>query len=70
MTILPIIQPDNPTLRRPAQRVTDFDAELQVLIDDMVETMTAAQGVGLAGPQVAQSKRLIVARLPDDEESA
>ena len=35
----------------------------------MVETMTAAQGVGLAGPQVAQSKRLIVARLPDDEES-
>jgi len=69
MTVLPIIQPDNPLLRRPAQRVTRFDAELQLLIDDMVETMTAAQGVGLAGPQVAQSKRLIVLRLPDDEDS-
>ena len=69
MTVLPIIQPDNPLLRRQAQRVTDFDADLQVLIDDMVETMTAAQGVGLAGPQVAQSRRLIVLRLPDDEES-
>lgn len=69
MTVLPIIQPDNPLLRRQAQRVTDFDAELQILIEDMVETMTTAQGVGLAGPQVARSKRLIVARLPDDEES-
>lgn len=69
MTVLPIIQPDNPLLRRQAQRVTDFDAYLQILIDDMVETMTAAQGVGLAGPQVAQSRRLIVVRLPDDEES-
>ena len=69
MTVLPIIQPDNPLLRRPAQRVTLFDAELQLLIDDMVETMTAAQGAGLAGPQIAQSKRLIVVRLPDDEDS-
>ena len=69
MTVLPIIQPDNPHLRRPAQRVTRFDAALQLLIDDMVETMTAAQGAGLAGPQVAQSKRLIVVRLPDDEDS-
>ena len=69
MTVLPIIQPDNPLLRRPAQPVTDFDAELQALVDDMVETMVAAQGAGLAGPQVAQSKRLIVVRLPDDEDS-
>lgn len=69
MTILPIIQPDNPLLRRPAQRVKDFDADFQRLIDDMVETMTAAQGVGLAGPQVARSLRIIVVRLPDDDES-
>lgn len=69
MTILPIIQPDNPRLRRQARRVTDFDGDLQALIDDMVETMTAAQGLGLAGPQVAQSKRIIVVRLPDDEDS-
>lgn len=69
MTVLPIIQPDNPLLRRQAQRVTCFDASLQILIDDMIETMAAAQGVGLAGPQVAKSWRLIVVRLPDDEES-
>ena len=69
MTVLPIIQPDNPLLRRQAQRVSNFDAELQELIDDMIDTMTAAQGVGLAGPQVARSLRIIVARLPDDEES-
>ncbi len=69
MTVLPIIQPDNPLLRRQAKRITCFDAELQLLIDDMVETMTAAQGVGLAGPQVAQSSRLIVVRLPDNEDS-
>lgn len=69
MTVLPIIQPDNPLLRRPAQRVTNFDSDLQNLIEDMVDTMTAAQGVGLAGPQVARSLRLIVVRLPDDDES-
>lgn len=69
MTVLPIIQPDNPLLRKQAKRVTKFDADLQVLIDDMVETMTAAEGVGLAGPQVARSLRMIVVRLPDDEDS-
>lgn len=69
MTVLPVIQPDNPILRRQAQRVTDFDADLQILIDDMVDTMIAAEGVGLAGPQVARSLRIIVLRLPDDEES-
>ena len=69
MTALPIIQPDNPLLRRPATRVHDFGPGLQALINDMVDTMLAAQGVGLAGPQVAQSLRLILARLPDDDES-
>ena len=69
MTVLSIIQPDNPHLRRPAARVNDFGPPLQRLIDDMVETMLDAEGVGLAGPQVAQSRRIILARLPDDEDS-
>lgn len=69
MTVLQIIQPDNPLLRRPAARVNDFGPALQSLIDDMVETMVAAEGVGLAGPQVARSLRLFLARLPGDEES-
>lgn len=69
MSVLQIIQPDNPVLRRPAARVNEFGSELQTLIDDMIDTMTNAEGVGLAGPQVAQSLRLILVRLPDDEQS-
>ena len=63
MPELRIITPSNPILRRKAARVTVFDARLQTLIDDMLETMQAAPGVGLAAPQVAQSLRLFVARL-------
>ena len=69
MTVRDIIQLDNPILRRKANRVTSFDASFQRLVDDMIETMIAAPGVGLAAPQVAVSQRLIVVRLPDDDES-
>lgn len=69
MAILEIIQPDNPILRKKAHKVQSFDAKFQKLVDDMVETMIAAPGVGLAAPQVAVSQRLIVVRLPDDDES-
>ena len=69
MAIRQIIQPDNPVLRKKATRVTSFDSKFQTLIDDMVETMLDAPGVGLAAPQLAVSQRLIVVRLPDDEES-
>lgn len=69
MSLRDIIQPDNPILRKKAHRVTRFDDEFQTLVDDMVETMLEAPGVGLAAPQVAVSQRLIVVRLQDDEES-
>jgi peptide deformylase len=69
MAVLPIIQPDNPVLRKKAHRVQEFDNKFQKLVDDMIETMTEAPGVGLAAPQVAVSQRLIVVRLLDDEES-
>lgn len=69
MTQLDIIRPDNPILRKKAKRVTNFDKKLQTLIDNMVETMIEAPGVGLAAPQVAVSQRLLVARLQDDEKS-
>lgn len=69
MALLKIIQPDNPILRKKAVRVTSFtDKKFQRLIDDMIETMLDAPGVGLAAPQVAVSQRLIVVRLPDDSE--
>jgi peptide deformylase len=56
-------------LRKRAIKVTDFGAKFQKLVDDMVETMLEAPGVGLAAPQVGVSQRLIVVRLPDDEDS-
>jgi peptide deformylase len=69
MAIRTIIQPDNPILRKKANKVVNFGKNFQALVDDMVETMLDAPGVGLAAPQVAVSQRLIVVRLPDDEES-
>ncbi|HEX2908138.1 MAG TPA: peptide deformylase [Phototrophicaceae bacterium] len=69
MAIREIVRLDNPTLRKKALRITTFDNKLQRLIDDMIETLVAAPGVGLAAPQVAVSQRLIVVRLPDDDDS-
>ncbi len=70
MAVREIITPSNPILRRKARKVTRFDdPKLQKLVDDMVETMLEAPGVGLAAPQVAESQRVIVVRLSDDEES-
>ncbi len=68
MALLEIIQPDNDILRKRAHKVTSFDKKFQKLVDDMIETMLDAPGVGLAAPQVAISQRLIVVRLPDDSE--
>jgi peptide deformylase len=47
-------------LRRKARPVTKFDKDLHTLIDDMVETMREAPGVGLAAPQIGLSERLLV----------
>lgn len=59
----------SPVLRKRAIKVTDFGPKFQQLVDDMIETMLDAPGVGLAAPQVGVSQRVIVVRLPDDEES-
>jgi len=69
MAIRKIIFPDNPVLRQKARRVVEFDKKLHTLIDDMTETMLDAPGVGLAAPQVEIGQRVIVVRLPDDEEA-
>lgn len=69
MAIREIIQPDNPILRKKAHRVQSFDGKFQTLVEDMIETLDDAPGVGLAAPQVAVSQRLIIVRLPDDDES-
>lgn len=53
------IWPD-PVLKKPASPVARVDDEIRKLIDDMAETMYAADGVGLAAPQVGVSKRIVV----------
>ena len=50
----------DPVLREPAKPVTEFGPALRTLFEDMVETMVAAPGVGLAAPQVGISSRLFV----------
>jgi peptide deformylase len=64
-----VINPD-PVLRRKAHKITTFDKDLQVLIDDMIETLRDAPGVGLAAPQVGVSERLIVVEYGDDEDES
>jgi len=63
-----IIFADNPILREKSKKVKDFGEALQVLIDDMVETMHAANGLGLAAPQVGVLQQVIIIQLPEDEE--
>lgn len=58
--ILEIKKYPEPILAKKAKRVKNFDHELQKLIDDMIETMYAAPGVGLAAPQVGHSLSLAV----------
>lgn len=68
MAKLPIITLRDPILRMTSTPVERIDAELLRLADDMLETMYAAPGVGLAAIQVAVPKRLFVLDVSDDEE--
>jgi len=68
MAVLPILPiQNNPALRQKAKKVPTIDSSIQRLIDDMVETMQQANGVGLAAPQVGKSLRVIVIQMPDDQ---
>jgi peptide deformylase len=60
MTVLDITTLDDPVLRRQTNAVMRFDRETQQLIDNMIETMREANGVGLAAPQVGLPLRLAV----------
>jgi peptide deformylase len=68
MALRKIVTLPEPVLRRKARAVTKFDKDLQTLIDDMIETMRDAPGVGLAAPQVGLSERLIVVEYYEHEQ--
>ena len=59
--IRPILRYGDPLLHQPAAAVTEITSPIQQLIDDMIETMYAAPGIGLAAPQVGVGLRIFVA---------
>ncbi len=69
MTKLDIVTLPDPILRQKTRPVTRFDDELQALIDNMIETMREANGVGLAAPQIGRSIQLtVIEALPKEDE--
>lgn len=68
MALRQIVLVPEPVLRRKAPKVTTFDNDFQKLVDDMIETMRDAPGVGLAAPQVGISQRLFVMEFGDEED--
>lgn len=60
MTVLQILTAPHPVLKQKAQPVAAVDDAMRQLMDDMLETMYAAPGIGLAAPQVGISRRVIV----------
>lgn len=67
MAVLKICTLPDPVLRQKAKRVTRIDGSIQKLIDDMIDTMHAAPGVGLAAPQIGVSLRIAVIEIPGEE---
>src|SRR5947207_4589474 len=55
-----IVKYGDPILEKPAANISKFDAELEELAEDMFATMYAAQGIGLAAPQIGKSIRIAV----------
>ncbi|MGJ0507796.1 MAG: peptide deformylase [Methylocystis sp.] len=68
MAILPIITLPDPRLRKISEPVERVDAEIRRLLDDMIETMYDAPGIGLAAIQVAVPKRIVVVDVGKSEE--
>jgi len=67
MALRKIVYLPEPILRKKAKPVTEFNKELQTLIDDMFETMREAPGVGLAAPQINLPMQLAVVEYAEGE---
>ena len=67
MAVLQIRTLPDTVLRQKAKRVTKIDGSIHKLIDDMIDTMRAASGAGLAAPQIGVSLRIAVIELPEEE---
>ncbi len=67
MALLPILTAPDPRLKKKSRPVGTVDEEVRRLMDDMLETMYAAPGIGLAAPQVGVLKRVIVLDVSDKD---
>lgn len=67
LTVRPIRYLGDPVLRRRASEVQHVDDSIRQLVDDMIESMYAAEGVGLAAPQIGVGLRIVVLGMPDEE---
>lgn len=67
MSILKIVNYGDPVLRVPTKEVPKVSSKIQKLVEDMFDTMYAANGVGLAAPQVGESKRIFVLDCTTDD---
>ncbi len=65
MSILKIIEYGNPILREKSKEVLKISKKIKTLVNDMLDTMYSANGVGLAGPQVGQNLRIFVIDVSD-----
>lgn len=68
MAVRQIVFSDNPLMRERSRRVRRVGSDIQQLVDDMVETMDEANGIGLAAIQVGVPERVIVVQLPPEPE--
>ena len=67
MAVLPLVTRPETVLRQKTRKVTSFDSSIQRLIDNMIDTMRSASGVGLAAPQIGVSLRVAVIEIPGEE---
>ncbi len=68
MALRRIVLMGDPVLRREADLVETFDEDLAELVEDMFETMYAAEGIGLAAPQIGISQRIFVLDVRDEDD--
>src|SRR5512142_3044029 len=68
MAVREILNSEHPVLRQKAKKLRRVDASTQKLIDDMLESMREARGLGLAAPQIGVGLRVLVIEMPEDEE--
>jgi peptide deformylase len=67
MAVLPIRTLPDPVLKQKAKKISGVDPSIRKLIENMIETLEDANGVGLAAPQVGVSLRMVVIWMPEED---